>query len=304
MSAHVKNIAASIRQRLKNKADALGVPFAQALQRYAIERFLYRLGKSNYRDAFVLKGAQMLVVWRGKRTRPTMDVDFLGFTANNPENLERIMKNICRVSTGEKDALQFDPESVKAVRIKEDAEYVGVRLTFKGNLGSAILSMQLDVGFNDAVIPGPLDICYPSLLDQPEPLLRGYSRESVVAEKFEAMVKLGIVNSRMKDFFDIWLLSQQFPFSGEMLSKAIRATFERRGTALNGLPVTLDPDFAGFEEKQIQWAAFLQNHKLAFAPSQFKEVAAMIAAFIKPVADGQGTVRNAAWPPCGPWKPS
>jgi len=304
MTADIKNLSASIRQRLKNKADEQGVPFNEVLQRYAIERFLYRLGESPYRDAFVLKGAQMLVVWRAKRTRPTMDVDFLGFTENSLKNLENIAKALCALDTEGQDALCFDPESVEAIRIKEDAEYEGVRLAFNAKLGTATVHMQVDIGFNDAVSPEPLDIHYPSLLALPEPTLRAYSRESVVAEKFEAMVKLGGRNSRMKDFFDIWLLSQQFSFSGDELSKAICATLERRRTLFDDMPVTLDPAFPGKSEKQVQWSAFLRRNRLDYAPAHFVDVAASISAFIAPVVDAisSGDDTAIAWQPGGPWE--
>ncbi len=294
MTADMKNLSASIRQRLKNVADEQGLAFNEVLQRYAIERFLFRLGESKYRDTFVLKGAQMLVVWRTKRTRPTMDVDFLGFTENSLENLEHITKALCKLDTEEQDALCFDPDSVEAVRIKEDAEYEGVRLAFDGKLGTAKVHMQVDVGFNDVITPAPLDIHYPSLLGLPEPTLRAYSRESVVAEKFEAMVKLGGGNSRMKDFFDVWLLSQQFTFRGPELSEAVRATFERRGTILEGMPITLHSVFPGQNEKQIQWAAFLRRSKIDNAPPKFAYVAASIAVFMGPVTEAlaRGTVLN------------
>lgn len=304
MTADIKNLSASIRQRLKNKADEQGVPFNEVLQRYAIERFLYRLGESPYRDAFVLKGAQMLVVWRVKRTRPTMDVDLLGFTENSLKNLETIAKALCALDTEGQDALCFDPESVETMRIKEDAEYEGVRLAFEAKLGAATVHMQVDIGFDDAVFPGPLDIRYPSLLGLPEPALRAYSRESVVAEKFEAMVKLGGRNSRMKDFFDIWLLSQQFSFCSHVLSKAICATFERRGTLFDDMPVTLDPAFSGKSEKQAQWSAFLRRHRLDYAPAHFVDVAASIAAFIGPVVDSvrSGDDTAVVWKSGGSWE--
>lgn len=304
MTAGVKNLSASIRQRLKNKADTLGVPFNELLQRYAIERFLYRLGESKYRDVFVLKGAQMLVVWRNEFTRATMDVDFLGFTENSLENLETIVKTILMSNPKDDDALWYDPQSVRAVRIKEGAEYEGVRVTFSVKLEPAVIHIQIDVGFNESVFPKPLDIHYPSLLGLPEPNLRAYSRESVIAEKFEAMVKLGGGNSRMKDFFDVWLLSQQFPFCGPDLSQAVRATFERRGTILERMPITLHPVFEGQNGKQIQWSAFLRRSRIDSAPPQFADVAASIAAFLEPVAEAlaRGTVLDAAWPTRGPWE--
>jgi hypothetical protein len=212
LSERAKNKAKSIRQLLKNKGQEIDVPFQEMLQRYAIERFLFRLGDSVHRDLFVLKGAQMLIVWQSERLRPTLDIDLLGFTENSLDNLKLRVQYLCEHNQPEEDGLLFLPDSVKTIRIKEDADYAGVRITFEGRLENARIPMQIDVGFNDAVTPQPYDIIYPSILGMTEPHLRGYNRETTIAEKFEVMVKLGELNSRMKDFFDIWHLSRQFDF--------------------------------------------------------------------------------------------
>ena len=227
------NLPASIRQRLKNISRKQSTPFQEILQRYAIERFLFRLSQSDYAGRFVLKGAQMLIVWGSPRTRPTMDIDFLGYTENDLTNLESVMRNVCDAPCPEPDGIAFAPTTVKAIRIKEDADYEGVRVTFTAHLDSARIPMQIDVGFNDIVTPAPQSVAYPSLLGMPEPRLRGYNRDTLVAEKVEAMLELGEINSRMKDFFDIWALSSSFPFTLRTLASAIDATCRRRGTTVS-----------------------------------------------------------------------
>lgn len=303
MTNPVKNMGASIRQKLKNKSKELNIPFDQALQRYGIERFLLRLSESEYREKFILKGGQMLLVWNDKPMRPTMDVDFMGITENSLDNLKNIMLHLCRQNCPDVDGIIFDPDSVDAVRIKEDAEYGGVRVTFGGLLDTAKIHMQIDTGFNDAITPNPEIMRYPSMLGQAEPELRVYHRETLIAEKYEAMAKLGEFNSRMKDFFDIWLLSSRFSFEERVVAAAISATFERRGTALDQRPSILDPDFEHLDDKQTQWSAFLRNNNLTYAPKQFSDVAAAIAVFIGPVLNALLTMNaeNRVWTPPGPW---
>lgn len=221
------DLAASVRQRLLNKARETGRPFNELLQYFAMERFLYRLSRSVHADKFVLKGALMLAAWQAPVTRPTMDIDLLGITDNGVDAIVTVVEDICRQEVGP-DGLLFDASSVEAERIVEDADYAGVRVRFRGTLGTARITMQLDIGFGDVVVPKPEVVHYPAILDFPAPCLRGYSRESAVAEKFEAMVKLGVLNSRVKDFFDIWLLSRQFDFDGTIMAQALTETFVTR----------------------------------------------------------------------------
>jgi predicted nucleotidyltransferase component of viral defense system len=196
-----KNIAASVRQRLLMMARETSRPFNELLQYFAMERFLYRLSKSRYADNFVLKGALMLTVWEAPLTRPTMDIDLLGRIDNSIETIADLTREICRQEV-ELDGIDFDAATVEPERIAEDADYEGIRVRFRGSLDTARIVIQLDIGFGDTVIPSPEPVSYPTLLDLPAPHIRGYSRESTIAEKFEAMVKLGILNSRMKDFYD------------------------------------------------------------------------------------------------------
>ncbi len=231
------NVAASVRQRLLNRARNDKRPFNELLQYYAMERFLYRLSESFFSDRFILKGALLLRAWDAPEFRPTMDIDMLGKTSNEEADILSLIRNILSVPVGE-DGLVFDSGSLQSERIAEDADYEGIRVRFRGSLDSARIIMQIDIGFGDIVYPEPEEVELPTMLDFPAPKLLCYSRESAIAEKFEAMIKLGFLNSRMKDFFDIWLLSRGFNFTGPNLAEAIRLTFEQRKTII---PSTVDP---------------------------------------------------------------
>jgi hypothetical protein len=232
-----------------------------------MERFLYRLSKSEYADKFVLKGALMLSAWNAPLLRPTMDIDLLGTTGNDIGAMAAIVRQICAGHVEPDDGLVFDAATVQGERIAEVAEYAGVRIRFRATLDAARIQMQLDIGFGDVVVPAAVPMSYPTILDLPAPHLLGYSRETAVAEKFEAMVKLGELNSRMKDFFDIWLLARSFDFDGSRLCEAIEKTFERRGTVLPiGEPVALTAEFSGNPQKQAQWAGFIRRMKLQDVP--------------------------------------
>jgi hypothetical protein len=222
-----KNVAHSVHQRLLNKAKESGRPFNELLQYYAMERFVYRLSKSPQAGDFILKGALMFRVWKAAAFRPTRDIDLLGRLKNDIEGVCGAVRKACNQDV-EPDGMTFDAASVEGARITEAAEYEGVRVSFKGNLGNARVYLQVDVGFGDRVTPAAKMVEYPAILDLPPPRLRGYNRESTVAEKFHAMVRHDLLNSRMKDFFDIWLLSRQFDFDGKTLSAAVKGTFTNR----------------------------------------------------------------------------
>lgn len=297
-----QNIAASVRQRLLNKARETGRPFNELLQYFAMERFLYRLSVSPYEEKFVLKGALMLTVWEGSLSRSTMDIDVLGQTPNSIGSVVSIVKDICRQDV-EADGLIFDSSSVEGERITEDADYEGVRVRFRGELDTARFAMQFDVGFGDIVIPSPLLVNYPVLLNFPAPHLRGYTRESTVAEKFEAMIKLDILNSRMKDFFDIWLLSRHFDYDGETLAKAIKKTFSTRGTEIPAEPTPLTGTFASDDTKARQWNGFLRKSRLTGVPEDFRKIIEDVSTFLGPVAislSSDHTFRG-LWKAPGPW---
>jgi predicted nucleotidyltransferase component of viral defense system len=298
-----RNSAASVRQRLLNHARETGRPFSELLQYFAMERFLYRLSKSGYADRFILKGALMLAVWKAPLSRPTMDIDLLGKIDNNIEAVIAITKDICSQKV-EPDGITFDPNDIRGERITEDADYEGVRVRFHGSLGTARFTMQLDIGFGDVVIPAPGSLEYPTILDLPAPELRGYSKESTIAEKFEAMVKLGALNSRMKDFFDIWLLSRQFDFEGQRLEAAIEKTFSTRGTDIQSEPIAFTISFAEDPAKVTQWRGFIRKNRLANVPQAFGEVMKAIGLFLGPAAESLAEKRpfKAIWRAPGPWR--
>lgn len=299
-----KNMAASVHARLMSRARETRRPFQELLQYYAMERFLYRLSRTPYHTRLVLKGALMLHVWDAPLARATRDVDFLGRMENSRESVARLVREVCEVEV-EPDGMVFDPGTVITEHIKEDAEYQGVRVRFRGLLGRAQAPMQLDIGFDDVVVPGPQPIVYPTLLDMPAPRLMGYPREVVVAEKFQAMVFLGTLNSRMKDFYDVWLLARQFDFDGALLTRAVNSTFTHRGTPMDRSPVALTPSFTESSSVRTQWSAFLRRAGLTEAPQQMVEVATVLSGFLLPVAKAcaAGTPFQARWTAPGPWIP-
>lgn len=298
----LKNIAHSVHDRLLNQAHQTGRPFRELLQYFAMERFLYRLAQSPHAEKFVLKGALMLTVWEAPSQRSTMDVDLLGQLDNDIGFIVGVVKEICSVDV-EPDGLVLKADSVQGERVIEAAEYEGVRVRFSGKLGSAQVLMQVDVGFGDVVVPQAKVVEYPALLDFPAPRLRGYSRESYVAEKFEAMVKLGIANSRMKDFYDLWLLSRQFDFDGETLASALKQTFVRRATGVVPEPVALTKEFAQDPGKQLQWRGFIRKDQIAEVPAELGEVVAVLAGFLRPPARAVASNKpfRKHWRAPGPW---
>jgi predicted nucleotidyltransferase component of viral defense system len=275
-------LVASIHDRLLNKAKAEHRPFQELLQYYAMERFLYRLSQSLHRDSFVLKGGLMLRLWEASFARPTMDIDLLGKIENQEEQVLKVLHQVCDVDV-EPDGLRFESLTLKAERITEDAHYHGLRIRFQGYLGPSRVTLQIDIGFGDSVLPAPETITYPTLLDLPAPLLWGYSKESTVAEKLEAMVSLGMLNSRMKDYYDIWFLSRRFDFDGEQLLAAIRSTFDHRSTALSDELVVLSPPFADDSAKIALWKAFRNRTGLDDAPEDLGDVLKDLQAFLLPV---------------------
>jgi len=300
-----ENVAASVHQRLLNRARAEERPFNELLQYFAMERFLYRLGRSPYRDQFVLKGALMFIIWQAPFPRATRDIDLLGRMPNDVDSVTTAVKDICHVPVSH-DGLRFAPETVSGERIIEGAEYRGVRARFTGHLDRARISMQVDVGFGDPVTPHPIGIQWPTLLGFPAPELNGYTRESFVAEKVQAMVRLGEINSRMKDFFDVWLLADRTNFEGEILAWALRETFEQRRTAVPREPVALSGQFGQNPEKQTQWVAFLRRHRLTEKhgiPATLGDAIELIARFLRPAFEAirEGRRFDDRWPPGGPW---
>jgi len=299
----VKNVAASVHQKLLNVAKQTSRPFNEIAQYYAIERWLYRLAKSDSRERFVLKGALMLLVWKTSVTRPTRDIDLLARTSNDLESIRGLIADICELSV-ENDGMTFDPGSITTERIAEDADYKGVRARFMALLGNTRMHMQIDIGFSDVITPDPIAITYPTILGQPAPELRAYNRETAIAEKFEAMVSLGELNSRMKDFFDVWLLAESFDFDGSALTDAIRETFARRRTKLDIEPICFAHRFTNDPAKSRQWTAFLRRSMLTAAPLAFSEVVEGVRQFLQPVATAleNGKPIDLRWQRGGPWQ--
>jgi Nucleotidyl transferase AbiEii toxin, Type IV TA system len=283
MNRRVSNMAASVRQRLLNLSRERREDFGLLLTKYGLERVLYRIAQSKHREMFVLKGALLFELWTEQRYRPTRDADFLARGQNTPEKYVELFKEICNIDV-ESDGLTFDETTVAAERITEDADYEGVRVRFLGFLENARIPIQIDLGFGDVITPAPIEAQLPTLLDLPAPKLLTYPRESVIAEKFEALVSLGIANSRMKDLHDIQTLSRQFPFDGPLLAEALANTLERRGTKLpDRKPLAFTEDFFNSEDKKKQWAAFCEKNKSYVEESTLKLVCQEIEVFLAPV---------------------
>jgi predicted nucleotidyltransferase component of viral defense system len=300
------NTAASVRDRLLELARQRNEDFQLILTRYGLERLLYRLSQSEYHDRFILKGAMLFTLWGDQAHRQTRDVDFLGFGDSDEATLQETFRTLCKVPV-EDDGLLFLADSVQVERIRDATEYGGTRVTLLGNLAGARIPIQADIGFGDVVTPEPEQIEYPTLLEYPAPCLRAYPRETVVAEKYQALVNLGIANSRMKDFYDLWMLAHQFDFDGLTLSEAIRNTFARRQTILQKqTPSGLSSTFYSDKQKNLQWNAFLGKGMLlssSTAPS-LGEVCNLLETFLMPPTQAleNNQTFTGQWQPGGPWK--
>lgn len=297
-----KDLAASVRQRLTNIARAQSADFQYLLTRYALERLLYRLSQSAYADRFVLKGAMLFQLWAAAPYRPTRDLDLLATGTPSASDFEEVFRKVCRHEVQD-DGLTFDANGIQAEAIKEQDEYQGIRVRGRANLGNIRIPLQVDIGFGDAVTPRPLQIDYPTLLEFPAPKLLAYNRETVIAEKFQAMVLLGMANSRMKDFFDVWSLARDFEFAGPLLTEAISATFHRRKTSFpDALPIALSDVFGSDSQKNTQWHAFLRKGNLAEAP--LRQVIALVRQFLMPPLEAlrSDDALPLHWKPGGPWR--
>jgi len=297
-----KNIAASARARLLNLAKARGEDFNLVLTRYGLERLLYRLSKSSYQDRFILKGAMLFAVWTDDPHRATRDVDFLGFGDSAVNQIAQIFKELCAVQV-EEDGVIFLPETVTAEPIRDHMEYGGVRVVMRGELAGARIPIQADIGFGDAITPEASEISYPVLLADPAPILLSYPRETVVAEKYQALVSLGVANTRMKDFYDLWVLAREYEFEGAILLQAIKATFSRRQTAVpEQTPLALTADFFEDPQKNTQWDAFL-NKGVNYDTTGLADVCGLLESFLLPPtqAIGRNEEFTAHWPTGGPW---
>ena len=257
-----KNRAASIRARLKNRSDAAKQDFNLTLTHYGLERLLYRLSVSRHAPNFLLKGALLFKLWYDIPHRPTRDADLLGFGPDDIDSMAAVFRDVCIIDVD--DGISFEADSVKTADIRKEAGYGGVRVELRATLDGAKLSLQIDIGFGDVVTPAPEAIVFPVLLDDlPAPKLGAYPKYTVVAEKFQALCALGMANSRMKDYFDLWMLLRDRDLDDVELVRAIQATFTRRRTALpEGVPAGLSDAFASDAGKLTQWRAFVTKNKL------------------------------------------
>jgi predicted nucleotidyltransferase component of viral defense system len=297
------DVGASARQRLLNQSRAQARPFQELLQYFAMERFLYRLSRSTFSDRFILKGALLLTAWRAPLSRPTMDIDLAGRTSNELDHIAELVRSVCETVT-EPDGIEFIAASIEVSRIKEDADYEGVRVRFHATLARARIPMQIDIGFGDVIVPAPKELEYPTLLDFPAPVLSTYPRETVVAEKLEALTKLGLLNSRLKDYYDLALLSRMYPFDGAQLSAAIQATFRHRGTRIEADPIGLTEAYHEDPARTLQWKAFVRRSRFTEQPDELKHLVSDVRRFASPVlamATGEEQL-ILSWRAGGPWE--
>ncbi len=283
MPREPRNIGASVRARLLDRARAERSDFQILLTRYALERLLYRLSASEHRERFILKGAMLFVTWVADPFRPTRDLDLLGHGDNDVGAIADTFRSICAEPVAD-DGVVFDHAGLQAAPIREEVEYGGVRVRTTATIAGARIPIQVDIGFGDAVTPAPVEIDYPALLDAPAPHLRAYPVETVVAEKFEALVTLGIANSRLKDFYDLWLIAETFDLDRSVLETAVRNTFGRRQTALPG-ETLLGLSDAYAETWDHQWRAFLGRERMAAAPRGLAVVVSDLRRFLLPLAE-------------------
>lgn len=277
-----KNMASSIQARLTNQMKQTGRPYMEILQHFAMERFLYRLSISSYRNEFVLKGGYMLLALRAPESRPTMDIDLLGKTKKTIPEMISIVQQICSLPAPD-DGVIFDPKSVSGAQIMEGNEVDGVRIECEGRLGTTHLFIYLDIGFDDSVHPEPIAIQLVSDLGFPATQLLGYTKESIVAEKLEAIVRHGELNTRLKDFFDIWMLSRNYDFESSVLAKAIKNVFKSRNRAISEHSVAFTSTFAQDKDRQKQWTSFIKKRSIHGAPAEFSIVAYQVTQFIRPL---------------------
>lgn len=261
-----KNLGASVRARLLNRARESGSEYGLILTKYALERILFRLSMSPWRDAFLLKGALLFDLWFDQPHRPTRDIDLLGVHSSEVDDVAAVFRNVCALAC--EDGITFDATTVRAAEIRKEANYSGVRVNLLGNLDGARCPVQIDVGYGDATTPEPERVSFPVLLDDmAAPVMRAYSAYTVVAEKYQVIVNLGMVNTRLKDYFDLWVLAKHVPFDPNILQEAISATFARRATPVpQELPLGLSDGFAQDKTKIQQWKAFLSKNKLQAPP--------------------------------------
>ena len=291
------NLIASLRDRLNNQAREQGIAYASFLEQFALSRFLARLEKSDYADRFILKGAQLFRFISVNGHRPTKDADFLSYGEHDPATLKQIFTNICQITPPEEDALIW--EDIRAASIRDENSYGGVRVLITGKLGKTRIPLQFDIGFGDVITPEVCHQKWSSPLDYPDVPLVTYPLETVIAEKLEAAISLGINNSRMKDFYDLHWLQSHLNFDGNILTEAITNTFTRRATEIPRVqPIAFTTEFSSDEEKLVQWAAFIRKGKLP--PNELADIVKDISIFLQPVLSQN--VFGHLWTPTAHWQ--
>lgn len=304
----VQDVAASVRQRLANAAREQGTDFQRLLVRYAVERLLYRISRSSLHDSFILKGAMLFTTWTEAPFRATGDLDLLGVGANDATTASAYFAALCADGAAADDlhlddGLRFIADSVKVEAMREEEQYPGLRVKMEARLKTTRIPVQIDIGYGDAVHPEPLEIAFPKLLPElPTANIRAYPPATVVAEKFEAMVRFDAQTGRLKDHYDLWAIACTFPFKRSELAAAIRKTFERRKTALPSVwPGCLTDDFAARDDKLAQWKAFLTRTQPTLMPPDFGNLLEALRAFLEPVGliAAEGTAE--LWTPGKGW---
>jgi len=306
MSSSDLGPAESIRQRLRNRLRERGDDVQFGLQRYAVERFLYRLGESPHRERFVLKGATLFALWGGALYRATRDLDFTGYGSADQTEVLAALREVCE-HPSPSDEILFDAETLNAEPIRDDSEYRGLRVRFEGRLGISRISIQIDIGFGNAICPPAAEVKYPTLLDDLAPRIRAYPPEAVIAEKLHAVAVLGERNSRFKDFYDLYVLAGQFDFDGAQLGRAVAATFECRRTPIDAsLPAGLVPRFFADTARAAQWRTYLTRNALPGAPADFDAVGERLRGFLGPIWDALAARADLAshWQAGGSWRVS
>lgn len=284
------NPIASIKSRLTNIARKEKQTYQLILIRYFTERLIYRLSISPFKSHFCLKGGALLYAFEQESSRPTMDLDLLGMhIANDPSYLKTVFQTISQMAC-EEDGVCFTSDAIATSEIQKEGRYAGIRLKIEARLGNIRQMLQIDIGFGDIVTPAPIEMTYPTLLPMPIPQIRAYSVETVIAEKFEAMIQLAAQNTRMKDFYDVYRLLQSGNYQEDILKDAIRNTFQQRATSFLKNPVVFAPDFAGNAKRQLQWNAFLQkmSQHVLFEKIDFKTVLTVIMEQLQPIYDKLG----------------
>lgn len=304
MTRRPRHIALSVADRLLQRARRTGEDHQLLLARYGLERLMYRLSQSPGQERFVVKGALLFLVWAEEPFRATRDLDLLALREPSPEELAELFRSLCELAV-EDDGLILDPASVEVTEIREDQQYGGLRVTMRARLGKILIPIQVDVGFGDAVTPEPESGPFPALLEFPAPVLRMYPRETVVSEKLEVMEQFGLLNSRMKDYYDLWVLARHYPFDGELLQRAIQNTFRRRKTDLPAAESEgLSEAYANNPTSNAQWKAFVRRAHLRDGQHELNEVVGLLREFLMPVvrAARRDSTFVSWWSAGGPWQ--